>query len=122
MTAEELLMLVREGRDSLESFYALEGARDEVRHEHLPALAAAYPILDWPRRRALVFLVQDQADPATRSMMEDFFVHSPDEGDYEEERVIALCHLEGGPDAFERYLEDPDEVERKRALWRAKRI
>jgi hypothetical protein len=44
MTAEELLMLVREGRDSLESFYALEGARDEVRREHLPALAAAYPI------------------------------------------------------------------------------
>lgn len=123
MSEQALLRLVRDADDSAEYQETLEGARDEVRRHLLPMLAAAYPALDWRQRRALVYLVQDHVDAATRPMMQDFLEHAPDAHADEQEayqiaRAIALCHLEGDVDAFSEYLADPAMVERKREAWR----
>jgi hypothetical protein len=105
-----LLDYVRAGR-----YY--DHLRDRVTPEDLPALAAAYPGLDWNQRLALVLMVGDLLSPSTRALMEDFLLHSPDDidgGDADEARVIAVCHVDGDLDAFDDYYNDLSLVDARR--------
>jgi hypothetical protein len=110
MTTERLLALVRQRAD-------LEAEREDVTEAHLAPLATAYKDLDCGQRLTLVELVQDQLSPITRSLMEDFLDRSPDQMEREDAhagRAIAMCHVVGDVDGFERYLRDPTAIVARR--------
>ena len=113
----KLLELVRGTGDDARSEVALEGARDLVRVEDVPVLAAAWPTLDtWPQRRALVLLLQDHLSAASRPLMRQFLLHLPasfnNSEAYQLARAIAVCHLESDLGRFTHYFSDDATLEK----------
>jgi len=101
---------------------ALSDARDLVEKGDVRAFVEEYAKLtDWDDKEALVFLIQDQNDPALTPVMQDFLFH-PD-CDYEPcswSRAVALSQLDGNAENFSKYFDDPAAAKKKVAEWQAK--
>ncbi|GAA1082606.1 hypothetical protein [Kitasatospora arboriphila] len=91
------------------SWVEIEFARPAVRPGHVEALAAFYWTLDdWPRRIALVQLVQDQDHPALRPVMLDV-LRAPlaeDTENVELTKAAALRLIDPRYDTFTAFYED----------------
>jgi hypothetical protein len=94
---------------------AIEGARDDVTPDDIPALIDAYWHRDdWVEKGLLINLMQDYLDPNLQPVMLDF-LRAPSEptGDFiEVTKAIALCHLDGDFNKFTAYYDDRQLLER----------
>jgi hypothetical protein len=93
------------------SWDEIEFARPDVRSEHVEALAESYWQLDdWPRRIALIQLVQDQNHLALEPVMLDVLRAplEPDRDNVECTKAVALVHIDPCRGTFTQFFEDRD--------------
>jgi len=87
----------------------IEAARNQITPTMLPALVKAYRKLpDWPRKLAMINLIQDHISPVSRPVMKDI-LRAPEslDPDYvQTTKAVALCHLESDFDRFVDYHQD----------------
>ncbi len=95
----------------MDDFEVIESARDTVRPDDLPGLIALYwQLTEWPQKRALVEMLQDQFHPDLPKMMLDFLRAPVAAGDEPMElaQAIALGFVDERYDRFMTYYNDRD--------------
>jgi len=92
----------------------IEYERDRVCREHIKHMVELYwKLEDWSQKAAIVDLLQDTIDSLTRPIMLDFLNAPNDQlGNYLQTcKIIALCHLEGNLNNFNRYYKDRELIQ-----------
>ncbi len=114
-----LVALIESAGDDGETADRVEAARDQVRSEHVGPLVETYARLtDWPRRRAVIELIQDHLLPVARPAMTHFLVGAPSDGSYDHALAIAAAHIDGDLSRFERYFDVPGAIDTARRAAR----
>jgi hypothetical protein len=116
----ELLALVESAGDNDdETVHRIEAARDQVRPEHVTALVEAYGRLtDWPRRRAVIEMIQDRLLPVALPVMRHFLAGAPADGTYDHALAAAAAQVDGDLSHFERYYDVPGALDAARRAAR----
>lgn len=117
-----LIALVETAGDDGSTAERIEAARDRVRPEHVGPLVETYARLtDWPRRRAVIELIQDHLLPLSLPTMQHFLAGAPADGAYDHALAIAAAHVDGDLARFERYLDEPLAIDSARRAAQSRR-